>query len=223
MPKLILPLRSNIHKTTSTHADPVDLCYLPITSWVFRKRLSNTLSLLLTGHEKMLDIGYGSGVLFPSLLQFAQTCYGLESHGQEEKIYGFLAKEKIAPGKVILIPGSILEIPFGDEFFSAIVSVSTLEHIKEEDLDKAMSEMFRILKPGGDMVLSFPVRNVITDFCFQVMGYDQRSVHPSSHRDILAAAEKYFTIEKIITMPIWLGLDFSIYCSIKCIKKQKAG
>lgn len=223
MPKLILPSRSNIHKTTPKHEDPVELCYSPVMGLVFRKRLSNTLSLLSTGHEKMLDIGYGSGVLFPSLLQFAQNCYGLESHGQEEKIYGFLAKEKIGPGKVILIPGSILEIPFSDEFFPALVSVSTLEHIKEEDLDKAMKEMFRILKAGGEMVLSFPVRNMITDGFFKLIGYDQRSVHPSSHRDILAAAEKYFRIEKIITMPCWLALDFSIYCSIKCVKKQRAG
>lgn len=223
MPKLILPARAHIHRTTPRHEDPVELCYFPLTGWVFRKRLSNTLSLLSTGHEKILDIGYGSGVLFPSLLQFTQQCYGLESHGQEEKIYAFLTKEKINLKKVILTPGSILEIPFSDESFPAIVSVSTLEHIQVADLDKAMSEMFRIITAGGEIALSFPVRNVITDGFFKLIGYDQRIVHPSSHRDILAAAEKYFTIEKIITIPFCVGLDFAIYCSIKCVKKQRAG
>jgi ubiquinone/menaquinone biosynthesis C-methylase UbiE len=222
MQKLILPARSHIHKTTPKHEDPVELCYSSLLGGVFRKRLSNTLALLSTGHEKILDIGYGSGVLFPSLLQFTQQCFGLESHGQEEKIYEFLAKEKIDLKKVLLTPGSILDIPFSDASFPAIVSVSTLEHIQVADLDKAMSEMFRIVKTGGEIALSFPVRNVITDGFFTLIGYDQRSVHPSSHRDIIGAAKKYFTIEKIITMPSWLGLDFSIYCSIKCLKTQRA-
>ena len=219
MQKLILPARSHIHRTTPRDEDPVELCYSFLMGWVFRKRLSNTLTLLSTGHEKILDIGYGSGVLFPSLLQFTQQCYGLESHGQEDKIYEFLTKEKIDLKKVILTPGSILEIPFSDASFPAIVSVSTLEHLQVKDQDKAMSEMARIITAGGELALSFPVRNVITDSCFTLIGYDQRSCHPSSHRDIISAAEKYFRIEKIIKIPFWLGLDFSIYCSMKCVKK----
>ena len=110
--------------------------------------------------------------------------------GQEEKVYEFLDKEKIDRENVILKSGSILEIPFCDGFFNALVSVSTLEHIN--DLDKAMSEMCRVLMAGGEMILSFPVRNVITDWFYKLFGYNPRSIHPSSHRDIIAAAKKIF-------------------------------
>jgi ubiquinone/menaquinone biosynthesis C-methylase UbiE len=215
MPKLIFPLRANVFKTNDE--DPIAFYYYPAIGWIYRKRLANTLSLLSAGREKILDIGYGSGLLFPSLLQFGRTCYGLENHGQEEKVYDFLAKEKISREKVILKNGSVLAIPFADGFFDAVVSVSTLEHIP--DLDKAMAEMSRVLSSGGEMILSFPVRNQVTDWFYRLFGYSPRKIHPSSHRDIIAAAEKYFQIEKIIKFPARFPLDYSFYCSIKCAKK----
>jgi ubiquinone/menaquinone biosynthesis C-methylase UbiE len=215
MSKLIFPSKSNVFKTNDE--DPIDFYYYPVIGWIYRKRLANTLALVSSGREKLLDIGYGSGLLFPSLLNAALICYGLENHGQEEKVYDFLAKEKIAKEKVVLKDGSILAIPFTDGFFDTIVSVSTLEHIP--DLDKAMSEMSRTLKNGGEMILSFPVRNPITDAFYRLFGYNPRQIHPSSHRDIIAAAKKYFTVEKILKFPAFFPLDFSGYCSIKCSKK----
>jgi ubiquinone/menaquinone biosynthesis C-methylase UbiE len=118
---------------------------------------------------------------------------------------------------VVLKAGSILEIPWDDAFFDEVVSVSTLEHIPE--LDKAMLEMSRVLKSGGKMVLSFPVRNKITDFFYRIFGYNPRRIHPSSHRDIIAAAEKYFTVEKTLVFPQISNIDLSLYCTIKCLKK----
>lgn len=215
MPKLIFPSQANVFKTNDE--DPIDFYYYPLIGWVYRKRLANTLALLAGGKEKILDIGYGSGLLFPSLLQFAQTCYGLESHGQEKKVYEFLAKEKIPAEKVILRPGSILAIPFADGFFDAIVSVSTLEHI--EDLNKAMSEMSRVLKTGGEIILSFPVRNLITDIFFKLFGFRPREIHPSSHLNIISAAEKIFQVEKILKFPNLKNINLSLYCTIRCVKK----
>lgn len=215
MLKLIFPAHANVFKTNDE--DPIDFYYYPLIGWVYRKRLVNTLALISLGKEKILDIGYGSGLLFPSLLESAQICYGLENHGQENKVYEFLTKENITKEKVILQDGSILEMPYANEFFDAVVSVSTLEHIK--DLDKAMSEMSRVLKAGGEMILSFPVRNAITDRFYKLFGYEPRTIHPSSHRDIITAAEKYFKVEKIIKFPAVLPLDYSFYCSIKCLKK----
>lgn len=215
MPKLIFPARAHVFKTNSE--DPIDFYYYPLIGWVYRKRLSNTLALMTGGKEKILDVGYGSGLLFPSLLQAAQTGYGLENHGQEEKVYEFLGKEKISKEKISLQDGSILEMPYEAGAFDSVVSVSTLEHIK--DLDKAMSEMSRVLKPGGEMVLSFPVRNPVTDWFYRLFGFNPRNIHPSSHRDIIGAAEKQFTVEKILKFPSWFPLDYSFYCTIKCRKK----
>lgn len=201
----------------TNNEDPTLYYRLPLIGWVYRKRLINTLLLTESGVEKLLDIGYGSGLLFPSLLKKSEFCFGLESHGNEAKVEEMLKNENIAKEKVSLKSGSILEIPWDDAYFDEIVSVSTLEHIPE--LDRAMSEMSRVLKPGAKAVLSFPVRNRITDFFFRLVGYNPRRLHPSSHNDIIAAAEKYFVIERILTFPQLKNIDSSLYCTIKCVKK----
>lgn len=213
--KLTLPKHPNVTKTNDE--DPIDFYYYPLVGWVYKKRLVNTLSLLSGGHERLLDIGYGSGLMFPELLGRSREVYGLETHGQEAKVYEMIDKEKLDRQKVILKPGSILAMPWPDGFFDAVVSVSTLEHIK--DLDKAMAEIRRVLAPGGEAVLSFPVRNQVTDRFYRLFGYDPRAIHPSGHRDIIAAAEKYFTVEQVLAFPKLKNLDWSLYCSIRCEKK----
>jgi ubiquinone/menaquinone biosynthesis C-methylase UbiE len=113
--------------------------------------------------------------------------------------------------------GSILALPADDGFFDEIVCVSTLEHIPE--LDKAMEEMSRVLKVGGKAVLSFPVRNAITDRFYRLFGYDPRKLHPSSHNDIIAAASRHFVVEKVLAFPNIRNIDLALYCTIRCVKK----
>jgi ubiquinone/menaquinone biosynthesis C-methylase UbiE len=52
------------------------------------------------------------------------------------------------------IVGSILEIPFQDNVFDYVISSEVIEHVP--DPFKAMQELFRVLKPGGSMVLTTP-------------------------------------------------------------------
>jgi len=62
--------------------------------------------------------------------------------------------------------GSILELPFNDESVSSVSSLCVIEHIGlgryGDDLDpfgteKALSELKRVLKLGGDLYLSVPI------------------------------------------------------------------
>ncbi len=50
--------------------------------------------------------------------------------------------------------GSILEMTFPNESFDNVVAMEVLEHI--EDVEKAVREVHRILKPGGVFVMSTP-------------------------------------------------------------------
>ena len=67
--------------------------------------------------------------------------------------------------------------------------MSVLEHLTE--LDRALDELRRVLRPGGVAVLGYPVRNPLTDAFFRLARYNPREIHPSSHADILAAAERH--------------------------------
>lgn len=45
------------------------------------------------------------------------------------------------------------EMPFPDESFDAILSIATFEHVL--DLDRALEEMYRVLRPGGILFTRF--------------------------------------------------------------------
>jgi ubiquinone/menaquinone biosynthesis C-methylase UbiE len=213
---LVLPNKKNVIKTNPE--DPIDFYYYPLIGWVYRKRLINTLSLVEGDFEKVLDVGYGSGLLFPSMLKFSKTCYGLETHGHEEAVMQTISREGLSPERVILNSGSILKMPYQDDFFDLIISVSTLEHIA--DLDSAMAEMRRVLKPGAQAVFSFPVRNPVTDRFYRLFGYNPREIHPSSHNDIVNAAKKFFIFKKQLNFPDFKNANHSLYCSILCEKAR---
>ena len=52
----------------------------------------------------------------------------------------------------------VLNLPFENGIFDKIVSISVIEHIAEDGDSLAMEEMWRVLKPGGLLLLSFPVK-----------------------------------------------------------------
>ena len=53
------------------------------------------------------------------------------------------------------VVGSATDIPLGDASFDTVVSTEVLEHIP--DPLKALREMYRVLKPGGCLILSTPM------------------------------------------------------------------
>jgi SAM-dependent methyltransferase len=50
-----------------------------------------------------------------------------------------------------------------DESLDSMISFQTLEHLHAEDLTPAISEMYRVLTPGGYAVVSLPYKDLISD------------------------------------------------------------
>ena len=59
--------------------------------------------------------------------------------------------ESTIPGAVI---GSLVDIPIADDTFDAIICNAVLEHVPA--IDKVMSELARVLKPGGFFIAGVP-------------------------------------------------------------------
>lgn len=211
-----LPPKNLLTKTDA--GDPLFYHYIPLIGYVFKKRLVNTLSLLADNYENLLEIGFGSGLLLPELARRSNNLYGVDVHEMIPAVRKMLDSLNI---RADLRRISALDLPFADDFFDAAVSVSAFEHLKPVELDKAFLELKRTLKKGGVAVISFPVRNIITDVFFQTLGWNSkewnpRIMHPSSHNDIIVAAKKQLRVEKILVFPKFLPIDLSLYCSIIC-------
>jgi SAM-dependent methyltransferase len=65
-------------------------------------------------------------------------------------------------------------LPYKDGSFDAAYSVSVIEHIPDSGDSKAMSELARVLRPGGLLVLSFPYRKQLEETWVEHDVYGQR-------------------------------------------------
>ncbi|NLF41374.1 MAG: class I SAM-dependent methyltransferase [Bacteroidales bacterium] len=109
-----------------------------------------------------LDIGFGNG--FP-LIEIAMRL------GKSSKVFGMdlwdeaieRAEKKISLYKVKnieIIRGSAEDMPFEGAYFDLITSNNGLNNI--ENPDKALSECYRVLKPGGQFIQSFNLEGTMS-------------------------------------------------------------
>ena len=64
----------------------------------------------------------------------------------------YLTADLFSP--IVDVKADILELPFEDDFFDVIFCNHVLEHI--EDDSKAMSELYRVMRPGGMGIFQVP-------------------------------------------------------------------
>ena len=67
-------------------------------------------------------------------------------------------RDKTNPEKITLMYSSLTDIDSKDNVFDAGICLHTIEHIYPDDLDTVFSEMARVIKPGGYLVISLPCR-----------------------------------------------------------------
>ncbi|MEO0226331.1 MAG: class I SAM-dependent methyltransferase [candidate division WOR-3 bacterium] len=163
--------------------------------------------------KRLLDIGYGSGILFPELSHYADQLYGVDIHHEHEKVKSAIKKYNI---DAELKAGNILNLPYEDGEFDGVVCISVLEHIR--DLPRAINEIHRVLTKKGIAIFGFPVRNRLTSSFYSSVGFDYKTHHPSDHRSILVELSKQLKMTRCITYPEILPMDFGLYVCCRCQK-----
>ena len=208
---LALPPRELVPKPEPD--DPVDYYYRLPTARIYRARLKLAVGLLgPESYGSTLEVGYGSGIFLPELARRSRRLTGIDVHEESARVHKMLTQLGI---EAELHEASLFEMPFADGEFDALVCLSVLEHVVE--LEAALSEFRRVLRPGGVAVHGFPVRNPITDTFFRAVGYNPREIHPSSHGDILEAARRHpgFTVEREGRYPRWAPLALAGYAGVR--------
>ena len=105
--------------------------------------------LAVSRGDRVLEVGPGTGALMRQLARRAGA--GCEITGVDINAFflkeaQILAEEAGLPSKLRWQFGSAESLPFEDETFDAVYSVTVLE---ECDADRALAEMHRVLRPGG--------------------------------------------------------------------------
>jgi ubiquinone/menaquinone biosynthesis C-methylase UbiE len=105
-------------------------------------------------HKGMvLDVGSGRGHMSFLLADLGMKVIGLDYIEELTRKNNELVKEQGYAGNVAFKTGDILSLPFQEESFDVVVDVETLQHIHPKDWQTYADEIFKVLKPGGFLLL----------------------------------------------------------------------
>jgi ubiquinone/menaquinone biosynthesis C-methylase UbiE len=183
--------------------------YLPIFGKLYRRRVELCLAEC-KGGDSILEVGFGSGLTFLNLNGMYKKICGLDLSCDIDEVARVFAPLGLRPE---LRNGNVVDMPYQAEQFDTVLLISILEHLKPEDLDRAFSEIKRVLKPGGQIVYGVPVERPFMVAMFALLGYNIRKHHFSTEKDVFHAAAKHFEQVRIISMrstPVFLGNVYEI-------------
>lgn len=165
----------------------------------------------LTAGRRVLDVGSAWGFNIMAL-----NALGFHAVGVDIVPDPFVVGKRIAEHNRIpfdVAGADARALPFGDRHFDHVTLVETFEHIFAEDRPRAMAECFRVLRPGGGIVLSTPnhaslverakrvavrhpwMRAKLPSMCYPDLGTTRDAYHPYRYhrplpdREIVALLE----------------------------------
>jgi SAM-dependent methyltransferase len=100
----------------------------------------------------ILDAGCGTGAMFKVLQKYGSV-HGID---QSKEAVAF-AKAKNIAQEVRL--GSISSLPYQEKSFDVVVCLDVLYHEKAGNDDDALREFYRVLRPGGTLIVREPAYN----------------------------------------------------------------
>ena len=122
---------------------------IPIGSLVRKYEANLLMDLLSPGHgELILDAGCGTGIFTLDILSHGSQVVGLDI----SLPMLMRAREKLRGYPFQMVLGDLLKLPFQENIFNKVVSVTALEFI--EDAKGAVKELFRVTKKRGCVVVA---------------------------------------------------------------------
>jgi SAM-dependent methyltransferase len=122
------------------HSDRVNISLL--ADWLGERQYTDILK------TDLFDEAVSQG-LYPFLREHAHVVHGIDVAAESVN-----SAKKRFPG-LKAICADVRELPFKNHQFDLIVSNSTLDHFQSSgEIDMALREMFRVLKPGGELLIS---------------------------------------------------------------------
>jgi arsenite methyltransferase len=134
------------------------------SSLVSKKRVCDRMvaALGLSGNERVLDAGCGNGLALIRCAKKLTTgkAVGVDlwaakdlSNNNPEATRANAAAEGVAD-RVEVETGDITKLPFSDASFDVVISMTVIHNIpSHEQRDQALSELVRVLKPGGRIAI----------------------------------------------------------------------
>jgi ubiquinone/menaquinone biosynthesis C-methylase UbiE len=144
-------------------------------------------------HDTVLDVGCGGGRTISKLA--AKTThgkvYGVDHSGESVAVAIKTNRPLIDAGRAEIREGSVSQLPFPQDFFDLVTAVET--HFWWSDLPGDMREVYRVVKPGGTLIIIAEVyKGANTKTAKLVEKYLPRTrmrfLTPEEHRKLFVSA-----------------------------------
>jgi ubiquinone/menaquinone biosynthesis C-methylase UbiE len=179
-----------------------------IVRYYFWNRLRSLLNLAkFRPEDTVLEIGFGPGIIFPSLADVSNLIIGIDpllqwipcSPSSCFRIVKKMCKSEGIEGKVELVRGDAQNIPLQQEICDVVIATDVLEHVP--DLSRSMREIERILKRDGTFLACIPMENFYRRNARRLFNLPGLSTDEHFYKEILGAIESVFRITKMQPYP----------------------
>jgi ubiquinone/menaquinone biosynthesis C-methylase UbiE len=151
--------KSKVRDVFSEDADAYYESYVGRDSrraFVFQRRREIVLGLLKADSGKVLDIGSGPAVYTAQLLDRGNEVWTVDISEKMVQMAEEMMKAHPRFQQAHFQVGDVENLEFNDKFFDSILCVGVIEYLDKPD--RALREMARLLKPGGEVVITGPNR-----------------------------------------------------------------
>ena len=107
---------------------------------------------------RILDVGCGTGEYIRRANELGFKASGLEPAEAMRTVA--INKNPGAP----IVSGVATELPYPDESFDLVICIEVLRYLDQSDVQQALRELRRILRPGGTMFLTMVNRYALDGF-----------------------------------------------------------
>lgn len=101
--------------------------------------------------RRLLDVGCGDGYLMSRLSPLAEAVVGIDSESRGVALAG---RRLEGFRNCTVLRGSGYGLPFGGGGFDLVTCTDVIEHLRKPE--QVLSEIHRVLRPGGELVLTTP-------------------------------------------------------------------
>lgn len=169
---------------------------------VFDSTVSYIKSHLSSTALVILDIGCGTGAYAFALQKQGYLIEGIDKSPTQVAL---------ASKKIHAMVGDILSLQRADSSVDVVLMIMMLHQIEDSDLDKAFSEVVRILRPGGKVIIKTCFeddisRRLTSKYFPSCLSFDKNRYH-SKERIISANPNLVLRFYDKVSIPIYIPKD----------------
>jgi SAM-dependent methyltransferase len=182
------------------------------TNWWYRGK-RDLFDRLLNGQQfmKALDVGCGVGSNIEIIQKYARTVIGVDN---AQKAVDYCVQRGFN-----VIRGDIYSLSFDDNSFDLVVCSDVLEHVDDVN---ALSEISRVLQPGGTFLFSVPANqhlwNDNDDFSHHLRRYDKKRLRQILQKDFTILQLKFWNFSSYV--PVFIIYQLQKLNKTKTVTKN---